>query len=79
MDLRTFLPQDAAFKNGWERERALSRKFVEHKVYLTEGEQLTAEEPGFFRLIFSQEEQTLRTGMKRMFLVLGKHDAAALC
>ena len=50
-----------------------------NKLYLTEGQGLTAEEPGFFRLIFSQDERTLRAGMKRLFTAIGKKEAAKAC
>lgn len=43
---------------------------LKHKVFLTNGKELGAEAPGFFRVIFSQDETTLRTGMERLTTVL---------
>lgn len=51
----------------------------DHKVYITEGQALSSEHAGFFRIIFSQDERTLRAGMKRLFETVGRDEAAALC
>lgn len=72
VDLRPYLPVGAEFKDGWEREEALVKRMVENKVYLTDGRGLAAEEPGFFRVIFSQDERTIRAGLQRLFEVIGK-------
>ena len=71
VDLRAFLPDAAGFKDPWDREKALVKKMVDKKMYITEGQGLSAPEPGFFRIIFSQDEAVIRTGMKRLQHVLG--------
>ena len=64
-------------KSEWEREQALAQDMISNKMYITEGQALSAEEPGFFRIIFSQDERTLREGLKRLFVVIGRAKAAA--
>ncbi|KAL9057920.1 MAG: hypothetical protein Q9162_002047 [Coniocarpon cinnabarinum] len=78
VDLRPFLPPlDPGMSSEWEREQALAKRMIDHKVFLTNGEGLSAEEPGFFRIIFSHDEETIRVGFKRLFEALGKKEAAA--
>lgn len=62
--------------SDWEREQALVKKMIEHKVFFTAGQELTAEEPGYFRVIFSNDERTIRTGFKRLFEVIGKKEVS---
>jgi len=59
--------------NGDERsaEQALAKKLIDNKVFLTPGQELSSEEPGWFRLIFSQQEQVLREGLNRLFKTIG--------
>lgn len=78
IDLRKWLRNDS-----WEAEAALSQKLREGGVALTSGTELTSEQPGWFRLIFSQEEDVLREGMKRVGRVLKavekeEHDTSAI-
>lgn len=79
-DMRPFLPsmkeaskileKDAT--SEWDRERALSAKMTLNKVYMTEGEGFKSEDPGWFRIIFSQDERVLKTGLKRVGEVIGR-------
>ena len=71
VDLRAFLPP--AIKDDedqWAREAALSKRFIANKVYLTDGQNMNAEEPGWYRLIFAQEERVIREGMRRYCKIL---------
>ena len=52
-------------KDGWDAENELTKRIVEHKVFLTPGQTMFAEEPGWYRLIFSQEKHVLEEGVKR--------------
>ena len=69
VDLRPFLRHTG--KEGWETEAALVQKMMGAKLFLTSGEMMKSEEPGWFRLVFSQDQQTLREGLRRLFEVLG--------
>lgn len=79
-DLRLFLPsnEEAAkilnkeITSEWQREEALVKKFMDNKVYITDGHGLKAEEPGYFRIIFSQEEKVIKVGLKRVGEVIGR-------
>ena len=66
LDLREFLPPTGTSdKDPWARETALTERLVENEVFITSGQSMSAEEPGFYRLIFSQEESVLQEGMRR--------------
>lgn len=69
LDVRRFL--QGTGQQGWEAERELNKRFMEKKAYLTSGELQHAEEPGFFRVVFSYDEQTMREGFRRIFEALG--------
>ena len=69
VDLRPFLRHMG--KEGWEAEAALVQKMMGAKVFLTSGEMMKSEEPGWFRVVFSQDQQTLKEGLRRLFEVLG--------
>lgn len=70
MDLRPFLPKKEANESEWGPEQRLSKSMMDNKVFVTPGEGQHADEPGFFRIIFSQDERVLKTGIKRMVEVL---------
>lgn len=66
LDLREFLPPaDSADEDPWARETALTERLVKNKVFITNGHFMFAEEPGFYRLIFSQEERVVKEGLRR--------------
>lgn len=67
VDLRAWLGKG----DGWEAEREVNERFTKSGVFLTAGEGMRAEEPGWFRIVFSWDEETLRLGMGRMFKALG--------
>lgn len=75
VDLRPFLPTTGAqgeeIVDQWEREAELVRRMTEKKVYFTDGQSLSAEAAGWFRVIFSQEEDVVKEGFRRLFEVLG--------
>ncbi|KAK4950535.1 hypothetical protein LTR66_013948 [Elasticomyces elasticus] len=68
-DLRPYLKDTG--KEGCEAEQVLMQHFLDNKVSIVNGESMSAEEPGWFRIIFSQEEWLLREGLKRVFEVIG--------
>lgn len=73
IDLRNFLPkvdEDGEKVEGWDSERVLVRRLKTRKVILTAGEDQSAEEPGYFRVVFSQREKVLEEGLQRVFEVL---------
>ena len=67
IDLRPFLSVagDAPIEERWAAERQLAKKFAENKVYITSGAEMSAEEPGWFRVIFSQDEVVIKEGLRR--------------
>ena len=66
-DLRPFLSvsANATLDEQWRAEDELSNRFIENKVYITGGKDMSAEEPGWFRVIYSQDERVIREGLKR--------------
>ena len=67
VDLRPFLPsiESQEPEDQWAREEMLMKRFLEQKVFVTNGRALQASEPGWFRIIFSQDERVIREGLKR--------------
>ncbi|KAI9654444.1 MAG: hypothetical protein M1831_005410 [Alyxoria varia] len=75
INLQPYLPRETAGKpidDGWQREAALSQQFIDNGVYLTEGQGLSSEAPGWFRVIFSQDERVIRAGLERVFKTIDK-------
>ena len=60
VDLRPFLRNKT-----WEAEQELSQNFTKNKVTINPGGTFASPEPGFFRVIYSQTEETLREGLRR--------------
>lgn len=54
-----------AKEEGWHAEDELVKRFFDNKVYITNGKDMSAEEPGWFRVIYSQDERVIREGLKR--------------
>lgn len=75
VDLRPFLPSTDAkgevVVDEWDKEAELVRRMAEKKVYFTDGKCLSAEEAGWFRVIFSQEDEVIREGFRRLFDIIG--------
>ncbi|KAF5916294.1 hypothetical protein HPG69_007376 [Diceros bicornis minor] len=72
VDLRKYLPEGT-----FEEEMRLWRRFLEHKVLLSSGKAFECKEPGWFRLVFSDEAHRLCLGMQRVRQVLeGKSQVA---
>jgi len=70
VDLRKWLAGTGK-EDLWEAERVVDGWFKEGGVHLTSGEGMKAEEAGWFRVVFSYDEETLREGLGRMFKALG--------
>jgi 1-aminocyclopropane-1-carboxylate synthase len=68
IDLRRFLKN--AGKDGWEAENGLVQAMMKSKLFLTDGKMMWSEEPGWFRIVFSQDMKTLEEGLRRLFEVL---------
>ncbi|KAJ6126705.1 Pyridoxal phosphate-dependent transferase major region subdomain 2 [Penicillium sp. IBT 18751x] len=62
VDLSPFLPDGHTTR---EQEFALAEKFVEAGVFLHPGEE-HGKDAGWFRLVFSQEENALKEGLRRL-------------
>lgn len=52
-------------ENKWKSEDKLLNRFMANKVYVTNGKEMAAEEPGWFRVIYSQDERVIREGLRR--------------
>lgn len=67
VDFRPFLSvsSHASLRERWKAEDDLMERFIKHKVYVTNGRDMSAEEPGWFRVIYSQDERVIREGLKR--------------
>lgn len=53
------------FKAGWLAEDKMSEALIKNGVFMTNGREMNAEEPGWYRLIFAQDERTIKAGIKR--------------
>jgi 1-aminocyclopropane-1-carboxylate synthase len=69
IDLRAWLG-GAGKEDLWEAEREINDRFTKCGVFLSTGESMKAEEAGWFRVVFSYDEATLREGLSRMFRAL---------
>ncbi|OCL13814.1 1-aminocyclopropane-1-carboxylate synthase 1 [Glonium stellatum] len=61
-------------EDGWKMEEVLTRKMLNNKVFILNGGAQAAEEPGFFRLVFSHDEKTLRKGFERLLKTLKEQE-----
>lgn len=52
--------------------------FLEHKVYIYSGKDFGSERPGWFRIVFSQNEIQLETGLRRVMDALRSKGGAEL-
>lgn len=68
MDFTPYLCTDASLSPR-EKEIALAQRFLDAGVFLHPGEE-HSQEAGWFRLVFTQEEETLREGLRRYGPVL---------
>jgi aspartate/methionine/tyrosine aminotransferase len=66
LDLRKYLGQGDPEKATLKSERLFKKNMLAKGVYLTSGEGLTSEYPGFFRLCFVKDEAEVREGLKRL-------------
>lgn len=66
VDLRPYLrPVNTSIEARWQAEASLASRFAANNVSINAGRGFASPEPGFFRVIFSQEEVTFREGWKR--------------
>ncbi|XP_076970577.1 1-aminocyclopropane-1-carboxylate synthase-like protein 1 [Tamandua tetradactyla] len=73
-DLRKYLREGT-----FEEEMLLWRRFLNNKVLLSSGKAFKCKEPGWFRLVFSDQSHRLRLGMQRFQQVLGGKPQVAEC
>jgi 1-aminocyclopropane-1-carboxylate synthase len=66
IDIRKFLGNDDPEKATWEHERVFKKQMLAKGVYLTSGEGLTSEYPGFMRFCFVKDEVEVKLGLKRL-------------
>ena len=64
MDLSPYLPSPKEISNTNEREFALAKKFLDAGVFIHPGEE-HGNLPGWFRLVYSHEEEVLQEGLRR--------------
>lgn len=58
-------------QGGMGGGKGVAEKVVEMKVYINNEESLSADEPGWFRIVFTQEVDLITEGMRRVFEALG--------
>ncbi|KAH0022045.1 PLP-dependent transferase, partial [Aureobasidium melanogenum] len=58
-------------KDEWAAEEALAAKMEHNGIYITKGSLLQAEQAGWFRIIFAQEDDVINEGFKRLFNAIG--------
>jgi 1-aminocyclopropane-1-carboxylate synthase len=66
IDIRKFLGRGDPSQATWEDERIFKKQMLAKGVYLTSGEGLTSEYPGFMRFCFVKDEAEVRVGLKRL-------------
>lgn len=65
MDLSPYLPPASDnISSDNEREFALAKKFLDAGVFIHPGEE-HGKAPGWFRLVYSHEEEVLQEGLRR--------------
>lgn len=66
-DFRPFLdaPSGAGVEERWAAEDRLMQRLMERKVFVTSGREMSAEEPGWFRIIYSHDEKVITEGLRR--------------
>lgn len=71
-DFRPFLnPKIVEVEGREQAEMELAERLQAQKVYLTPGQSQFAAEAGFFRIVFSHDEETLVEGFARIRKALG--------
>lgn len=65
LDLSPYLRLQETNGDGWAAERILAKRLTQGGVVMSTGERYQSEVPGWFRMIFSYDEATLREGIKR--------------
>ncbi|KAE8411907.1 pyridoxal phosphate-dependent transferase [Aspergillus pseudocaelatus] len=63
-------PPDDSDSAKWNRSRELAGKLAQHKVHLGVGDDFGSEQPGWFRITFSQHRAQLDEGLKRIVKAL---------
>ncbi|GAB7363800.1 hypothetical protein MBLNU230_g4367t1 [Neophaeotheca triangularis] len=69
VDLRPYL--GVTGKEDKEAEEVLMQRFMDNKLALTPGLSMSAEEPGWFRIVFTRSEEEMRLAMQRLFRACG--------
>jgi 1-aminocyclopropane-1-carboxylate synthase len=78
LDLRKYLGKGDPEKATLQSERSFKKGMLAKGVYLTSGEGLTSEYPGFFRLCFVKDENEVREGLKRLKEALEEFQTAEI-
>lgn len=69
VDLSPWLKQEDG-EDDWEREEKLAKRMLTNKVFLSSGKAQASESAGYFRLVFSRDEVTMREGFSRLLKAL---------
>ncbi|KAF2964933.1 hypothetical protein GQX73_g8650 [Xylaria multiplex] len=70
IDLSPFLPVAETNGDSWAAQRLIAERLEQAGVILQSGESYRAPEPGWCRLVFSLEEESLREGIRRLSRVI---------
>lgn len=67
IDLSPYLStsSNSSMTARWAAEEELLKELIENNVYITNGKEMSAEEPGWFRVIFAHNESVIKEGLRR--------------
>jgi 1-aminocyclopropane-1-carboxylate synthase len=69
IDVGNFLAKENA-EVTWEQHTEFKKLLRKHKVYITGGDGLASEKPGFFRLCYVKPEAEVRAGLERLMATI---------
>lgn len=58
-------------KQGIDLSKAIMARLMKEKVFIANGEEFAGEEPGWFRVVFSQPKAYVEEGLRRMMKAFG--------
>ena len=70
INLSPFFSTNSLGDQGWAAEKELNDRLLESGVAMASSAAYSAEVPGWFRIIFAVDEDTLREGIRRSVVLL---------
>lgn len=78
MDLAPFLSSKKADESGWEAEKKLAAAITGAGVTLASGLKYQAERPGWFRILFTVDKDSIRESLHRYSRLVDRYDSLRL-